>query len=65
MGHYATDGKCHNSQPGTFGHECEKPAVWIGATEFGASAFRMGFCARCKEEGFEARSIVSWEKIAS
>ena len=27
---YATDGKCHNAEPGTYGHECGKPAAWIG-----------------------------------
>jgi hypothetical protein len=27
---YATDGKCHNAQPGTYGHECGKPAEWLG-----------------------------------
>ena len=24
MSTYATDGKCHNSNPGTFSHECVK-----------------------------------------
>jgi long-chain acyl-CoA synthetase len=27
---YANDKKCHNAEPGTFNHECGKPAVWIG-----------------------------------
>jgi hypothetical protein len=27
---YATDGRCHNSEPGTFNHECGKPATFIG-----------------------------------
>lgn len=57
---YATDGKCHNAEPGTFNHECGKPAVWIGTK---ASGFRSGFCAGCKKDGFEARGLVSWECI--
>ena len=56
---YATDGKCHNSQPGTFGHECGKPAVWIGAN---SNAFRSGFCDQCKNTGYEAKFVVSWDR---
>jgi hypothetical protein len=54
---YATDGKCHNAEPGTFNDECGKPALWIGTT---AKGFASGFCAECKVRGFEARSVVSW-----
>ena len=35
MGLYAEDGLCHNSEPGTFNHECEKPASWLGTTRSG------------------------------
>ena len=35
---YATDGKCHNAEPGTYGHECGKPATWIGGKTPCASA---------------------------
>lgn len=58
MADYATDGKCHNAEPGTFNHECGKPALYIGTKENG---FRSGFCARCYAWGFEAKACVSWE----
>lgn len=57
---YATDGFCHNAQPGTYGHECGKPATWIGAT---SSGFRSGYCAACKADGYEAKLCVSWAPI--
>lgn len=57
---YATDGKCHNAQPGSFGHECGEPATWIGTK---SSGYRSGFCDRCKEHGFEARAFAAWERI--
>ena len=56
---YATDGKCHNSQPGTYGHECGKPARWIGTK---ASGFKSGFYSECKETGYEARPVIAWEQ---
>lgn len=55
---YATDGKCHNAEPGTYGHECEKPAQWIGTSSNG---HRSGFCDWCKKHGYEARGITRWE----
>lgn len=57
---YATDGKCHNVQPGTYGHECGKPAEFIGTTWNG---FRSGFCRKCRESGYEAREVVKWERL--
>lgn len=54
---YATDGKCHNANRGTYGHECGKPAQWIGHK---ASGFASGFCDRCKEHGDEAVGVVLW-----
>ncbi len=57
---YATDGRCHNSEPGTFNHECGKPAVWIGTK---ANGFRSGFCVNCRQEGFEARGMISWKHV--
>lgn len=56
----ASDGKCHNAEPGTFGHECGKPSVWIGMKTNGC---RSGFCADCRQNGFEAHGFVSWESI--
>lgn len=57
---YASDGRCHNAQSGTFGHECGKPATWIGTK---ASGFRSGFCDHCKEHGDERHGFVAWEPI--
>lgn len=53
--------RCTNAQPGTYGHECGKPASWIGTTGTG---FRACFCEHCKVEGHEARDVVSWNPIA-
>lgn len=58
---YAADGLCHNAQPGTYGHECGKPATWLGTTR---SGFRSGYCDACKENGYEARHVVRWERRA-
>jgi hypothetical protein len=55
---YAIDGKCHNAERGTYGHECGKPAVWVGETRTG---YRCGFCSECKRNGYEARDVVSWQ----
>lgn len=57
---YATDGKCHNCEPGTFGHECGKPAIWLAMTHNG---FVTGFCEGCKANGSDAKSKVRWERI--
>ena len=57
---YATDGRCHNAEPGTYGHECGKPAVWIGTAR---SGFRSGFCEACKRDGWEARGMAQWVRI--
>lgn len=56
---YATDGKCHNAEPGTYGHECGKPAEWIGQSYTG---FKSGFCSECKEHGHEAKTVTQWVK---
>ena len=58
---YATDGKCHNANRGTYGHECGKPATWIGTKRDG---FRSGFCDRCKADGDEARHYHDWQPVA-
>jgi hypothetical protein len=57
---YATDGRCHTAEPGTFGHECGKPATWIGTN---AKGFACGFCDACKANGWEASSYTQWERI--
>jgi len=56
---YATDGKCHNANRGTYGHECGRPATWIGVK---ANGFASGYCDKCKDHGDEARRCVSWER---
>lgn len=57
---YATDGKCHNVEPGTFNHECHKPATWIGTMK---SGFQSGFCDECMETGAEARLCVRFRPV--
>jgi hypothetical protein len=47
---YAIDGVCHNAEPGTFNHECGKPATFIGTR---ADGFTSGFCDACKANGWE------------
>lgn len=54
---YATDGRCHNANVGTYGHECGKPATWIGTK---ANGFQCGFCNHCKQHGDENYGYVSW-----
>ena len=58
-GLYATDGLCHNAEPGTYGHECGKPAAWIGTNHKG---FSSGFCDDCKRHGYEARDVIAWRR---
>jgi hypothetical protein len=59
---YANDGKCHNAEPGTYGHECGKPAEWRGWTKTG---FASGFCDACKRRGYEARDVIEWRLYSS
>lgn len=59
---YATDGKCHDAQPGTYGHECGKPATWIGTKNTDEGPFESGFCDNCKEHGYEARPYRAWRR---
>lgn len=56
---YATDGKCHNANCGTYGHECGKPATWLGTS---ARGFVAGFCDDCKVRGDE-RHGCTWQHI--
>lgn len=55
---YATDGLCHDSEPGTFNHECGRPAKWLGVT---AAGFWSGYCDHCKQHGHEAKRVVRWQ----
>lgn len=52
--------RCINAEPGTFNHECGKPAEWIGTM---ANGFRSCFCSSCKSRGSEARAVQHWEHI--
>ena len=62
MNSYATDGRCHNAQRGTYGHECGAPATWI-ATK--ASGWSSGFCDECKKYGHERHGFARWQRIAA
>lgn len=55
---YAVDGLCHNAEPGTYGHECGKPARWLGLSRSGMWS---GFCDLCRKDGYEARGRTAWE----
>lgn len=57
---YATDGRCHNAEAGTFNHECGRPAAWIGRYPKG---YESGFCDECKAHGREARGVVRWTPV--
>ena len=54
---YATDGKCHNAQIGTYGHECGRPATWLGIKN---PRWGSGFCDECKEFGHERHEYLIW-----
>jgi len=62
---YATDGRCHNANRGTYGHECGKPATWIGTNK--RTGFRSGYCDHCKRYGDEAQACdkAAWVRIHS
>jgi len=47
------DGKCHFSYPGTYNHECGKPAVVVfvkRVTSTKSGLFYSGRCADCAKE---------------
>lgn len=62
MSLYALDGVCHNAEPGTYGHECGKPAKWLGTDRNG---FTSGFCDDCKVDGYEARRMTDWRSAGN
>lgn len=57
---YALDGLCHNAEPGTYGHECGKPAKWVGTSSTG---FQSGYCDDCKVRGWEGKSMGQWRRL--
>lgn len=52
--------RCTNAEPGTFNHECGRPAVKVGRH---ASGHKQAFCARCAVDGFEARGCKAWSDL--
>lgn len=53
--------RCVNAEPGTFGHECGTPALFIGTRP--AIGFQACFCADCKERGQDARQYGHWQAL--
>ncbi|MFM7333458.1 MAG: hypothetical protein ACKO1H_03445 [Tabrizicola sp.] len=53
--------RCVNAEPGTFGHECGQPAVFVGTKS--STGFESCFCAVCKAHGHEARAYGDWRSI--
>ena len=63
---YATDGKCHNAQEGSFNHECGRPATWLGSKPSRlnpGTTFTSGYCDDCKRGGDEARTVTEWNPL--
>jgi hypothetical protein len=56
---YALDGKCHNANFGTYGHECGKLAKWLGIK---CNGWATGFCENCKNNGDERALMAEWVK---
>jgi hypothetical protein len=59
---YALDGVCHNAEPGTYGHECGKPAKFLGTA---ANGMTSGFCADCQKWGYEAKGRTNWRSVGN
>jgi hypothetical protein len=49
--------RCQNAEPGTYGHECSKPAQWTATNKQGHTA---AFCDQCRQQGSEARTYSQW-----
>jgi hypothetical protein len=63
MSMFSTDGKCHNAEPGTYGHECGKPATWLATNS--VSGFQSGFCGQCRQFGSERHQFDRFERICA
>jgi len=61
------DTKCGYAHPGTYGHECGRPAVFVGiqpSTYTSNGVFYAARCAECKElTGPDNRHIQRWEPL--
>jgi hypothetical protein len=58
--------RCHNAEPGTFGHECGKPAQWV--SDFPSkiepgTTYTSSFCDDCKNNGWERKGAIAWRRI--
>jgi len=49
--------KCTNAEPGTYNHECGRPAQWTATKPNG---FESAFCNQCKQHGTEAQQFNNW-----
>lgn len=49
--------RCTNAEPGTYGHECGKPAQWQATKPNGYSST---FCEQCRQHGTEASRYNQW-----
>lgn len=52
--------RCTNAEPGTFNHECGRPATWAGTRR---SGHVQNFCDRCRAEGWERHGVVEWTTL--
>ena len=58
---------CHNAEPGTYGHECGKPASWIAdkpSTLEPGAIFTSSFCVKCRATGSERIGFTNWRPAA-
>lgn len=54
--------RCTNAEPGTFNHECGRPAEWL--CESPKSGNTYGFCDDCRREGWERHGKVNWRRAS-
>jgi hypothetical protein len=61
------DAKCGYAHPGTYGHECGRPALFAGARPSDKTAngvFYAARCAECKDlTGPDNHGITRWEPL--
>jgi len=55
--------RCVNAEPGTYGHECGKPAAKIGSRPHEMGRFFACYCNDCAEHGSEAVKCTEWHEI--
>ena len=61
------DSKCGYAQPGTFGHECGRQALFAGSTpseRTKSGVFWHARCGECKDlKGPDNRGVQRWEPL--